>query len=186
MRKFDYQYDPVNAVLPGSFLQDELRAADISREQLAKRCGCSLKQINEIIDKGTNIDPSLAIKIERVINFCGVLLTNLEHRYRFDLARQHEVKEAKKYKKWLDSIPINYLVKSGIIEKPTSRADRFTKLLEFFGVGSLQAWNEAFLTPNTDYRHAKSRKSDFVCLATWIRLGQIATKNIVRANKKRD
>ena len=186
IRNFDNQFEPESPVLPGTFITSMLEAYEMSRTELSQRCDCTLEYLNEVIDKGLPIKPSLAIELERAIGIPATMLLECEHQYRFQLAKTKEFNEGKKYHEWLNSIPIDFIVETQNIEKPNSLADKYTKVLEFYGVGSIQTWKEEFQTSNTDYRHSKLRKSDFVCLATWIRLGQIAAKNITRSDKKRN
>ena len=48
-----------------------------------------------------------------------------------------------------------------------------SKLLTFFRVGSIKAWQLRYGKENAAYRHSPSFKSDEVALATWLRLGEI-------------
>ena len=48
-----------------------------------------------------------------------------------------------------------------------------SKLLAFFGVGSVQVWHIRYEQMNVAYRHSPSFKSDPAALATWLRLGEL-------------
>ena len=48
-----------------------------------------------------------------------------------------------------------------------------SKLLAFFGVGSVQVWHARYGQMNVAYRHSPSFKSDRAALAAWLRLGEI-------------
>ena len=65
------------------------------------------------------------------------------------------------------------MVKRGILGKPYSDADAVSKLLAFFGVGSVQVWHARYEQMNVAYRHSPSFKSARASLAAWLRLGEI-------------
>ena len=48
-----------------------------------------------------------------------------------------------------------------------------SKLLAFFGVGSVQVWHARYEQMNVAYRHSPSFKSARASLAAWLRLGEI-------------
>ena len=48
-----------------------------------------------------------------------------------------------------------------------------SKLLAFFGVGSVQVWHIRYEQTTVAYRHSPSFKSDPAALATWLRLGEL-------------
>ena len=48
-----------------------------------------------------------------------------------------------------------------------------SKLLAFFGVGSVQVWHILYEQTTVAYRHSPSFKSDRASLAAWLRLGEI-------------
>ena len=64
-------------------------------------------------------------------------------------------------------------MKRGEIEKPGSKSDAVSKLLAFFGVGSVQVWNGRYQQMNVAYRHSRSFESDRGALAVWLRLGEL-------------
>jgi hypothetical protein len=57
--------------------------------------------------------------------------------------------------------------------KPQSEADKVGKLLSFFGVGSLEAWNARYRDLAVSYRRSPSFKSSQEALSVWLRIGEI-------------
>ena len=81
--------------------------------------------------------------------------------------------ETQKASVWAKTFPIKELVKRGVLGKPSSDADAVSKLLAFFGVGSVQVWHLRYEQTSVAYRHSPSFKSDRASLAAWLRLGEI-------------
>ena len=88
------------------------------------------------------------------------------------LARRAEAEQAAASAEWINAFPLNDLVKRGCFARPEADFDALSKLLEFFGVGSVKALNERHFRSDTGFRHSKSFESDRFALADWPRLGQ--------------
>ena len=97
----------------------------------------------------------------------------IEARYRLHQAREAEAKETQRAADWAKTFPLKQLVKRGKIEEPASESDAVSKLLAFFGVGSVQVWHGRYEQMNVAYRHSHSYKSDRAALTAWLRLGEI-------------
>ena len=79
---------------------------------------------------------------------------------------------------WSKAFPVSELVKRGIIDRPSSSADRVSRLLSFFGVASVEAWQKRQNAVRVAYRHSPSFKSDEFALATWLRLGELEAEKM--------
>ena len=184
MRQYDWSNDFDFAVSPGRLLESTLESHTVSREELALRCECTLEYLDEIINNEILVEPEIAIKIERVLGIPAHIIMKHEDRFRFHLARTIEVEEATNSNGWLAALPNNNLITRGEEVRTSVVEEKFTNSLEFFGVGSVDAWNENYQSPKIAYRHAKSFKSDFYCLATWLRLGEIRAGEKFRAIRR--
>ena len=167
------QYNPDYAVPPGWALEEILEARDLSQAKFARMCGRSAKLINEIIAGKAPIDSETAIQFGRATGLNAGIWERMEARYRRHLALE---KEANKADDWRKSFPIGELVKRGCFTKPQSKVDAVSKLLTFFGVGSIEGWNNQYGKMNVAYRHSQTFKSNEMALATWLRLGEIEAK----------
>ena len=167
------QYRPDYAVPPGEILEERIKAQRISQAELARRCGHSAKLISEIINGKAPLKPGIALQFEKVLNVDASIWLNIETDYRLYKAREAEAREAVEAPAWLRKFPVKELVKRGIINKPASDADAISKLLSFFGIGSVKAWDMKYESANVVYRHSQSFKSDQAALATWLRLGEL-------------
>ena len=167
------QYRPDYAVPPGWVLEEEIEARGISQAELARRCGRSAKLISEIIAGKAPIEPETAIQFDRVLGGGPDIWLRMESNYRLRLARQAEAETATQFRAWSKTFPTKELVARNLIVKPSSTADTVTKLLSFFGVASVDAWQIKYGSANVAYRHSPSFESDDAALATWLRLGEI-------------
>ena len=79
--------------------------------------------------------------------------------------------------------------KYGWIDDVKDKVAVIAQLLAFFGVASVEAWNQKWLCKNSSvlFRKSKSRDVDFHSLAVWLRKGEIDAEKIYheKFDKKR-
>ena len=173
-----YRYEPDYVVPPGWILEERLVDRQISHAEFARRCGRSAKLISEIIAGKAPIEPVTALQFEKVLGLDASVWLGMESDYRLHQEREAEKRRAAKLAEWSKSFPVGELVKRGIIAKPSSNADRVSKLLSFFGVASVEAWQNRQSAVSVAYRHSPSFNSDELALATWLRLGELEAEKI--------
>lgn len=167
------QYAPDFAVPPGWVLNERLEAHGISHAEFARRCGRSPKLISEIIAGKAPVEPGTALQFEKVLGVDASIWLGIDAAYQLHQAREAEAADAIASAEWLQSFPVRELVKRRCFQKPGSDADAVSRLLAFFGVGSVDAWTAKYALANVAYRHSPSFKSDEIALATWLRLGEL-------------
>lgn len=168
------QYYPDYAVPPGWILEEILEARNLSQAEFARRCGRTPKLISEIITGKAPIETETALQFERATGIDAGIWQRMEASYRRHLALEYEAKIAEE---WRKSFPLGELVKRGCFTNPESKIDAVSKLLSFFGVGSIDGWNNRYGRMNVVYRHSQSFESNEVALATWLRLGEIEAES---------
>ena len=173
-----YRYEPDYAVPPGWVLEERLESNEISHAEFARRCGRSPKLISEIIAGKAPIEPVTALQFEKVLGVDAGIWLGIESDYRLHLERESEALRAEESVEWVRGFPTNELVKRGVIARPSSRADRVEKLLSFFGVASVEAWQVKHAGMRVAYRHSPSFSSDEPALATWLRLGELGAAQV--------
>jgi len=173
MAKAANTFQPDYAVPPGWVLEERLEVHGISHAEFARRCGRSSKLISEIIAEKAPIEPETALQFEKVLGVDASIWLGIEANYRLHLARQTEAADATRSSAWLQAFSIQELVERDVIGRPESKADALSKLLSFFGVGSVEAWQLKYGRANITYRHSPSFKSNDAALATWLRLGEL-------------
>ena len=168
-----YSYEPDYAVPPGWVVEEHLQSQRLSHAEFARRCGRSAKLISEIIAGKAPIEPRTALQFEKVLGLDASIWLGIEARYQLHKAREAEAKETKEPVSWVKTFPLKELVKRGALDKPASDGDAWSKLLAFFGVGSVNAWHAKYKEMSVAYRHSPSFQSDKPALATWLRLGEL-------------
>ena len=167
------QFNPDYAVPPGWVLQERLQAEGISHAEFARRCGRSPKLVSEIISGKAPLEPGTALQFEKVLGVDASIWLGIESEYRLHRAREAEAENAAASAEWVKAFPVGDLVKRGCFQSPVSNVDAVSKLLAFFRVASVDAWDTRYGRANVAYRHSRSFKSNEAALATWLRLGEI-------------
>ncbi|TET44829.1 addiction module antidote protein, HigA family [candidate division TA06 bacterium] len=175
------QFDPDYAVHPGEILEETLEARGMKKTSFAVRCGLSAKTVSQIISGKAPVTPETAIQFERVLGVSAAVWSNLNTFYDLHMARVSARKRLEKQVRWAKSFPLTELVRRGIIEKPTNAVDAVEKLLNFLGVGSVDAWQERqqqLVEASVAYRHSPSFESAPESVAVWLRVGIIRAARI--------
>ena len=170
MKKPNNQFNPDYAVPPGWVLKEHIEALDISQQEFASRCGYSLGVISEIIAGKGRIEPQLAATLGRETRLNESIWLGIEADYRRmldELSRNAELSE------WAKKFPVKELVNRGAISKHSLEADNLARMLSFFDVWSIGAFQDKYGAVSTTYRHSSGLQSSLQALATWLRLGEI-------------
>ena len=167
------QYTPDYAVPPGWILDEYLETWGISQAEFARRCGRSPKFISEIIAGAAPLSPETALQFEKVLGLNATVWLGIEANYRLHKAQEAESLQANAHVGWSRTLPVKELVERGIFESPTSGAGTVSKLLSFFSVASVEAWQAKNEEMSVAKRHSPSFDSDPAVLATWLRLGEL-------------
>ena len=173
MPKSTYQYEPDYAVPPGGVLDERLEANGISQAEFARRCGRSPKLISEIVSGKASIEAKTALQFERVLGVDAGIWLGLERDFRLYQARKAEAREAEASAAWARGFSVAELVRRDVIQKVTSDGEKVTKLLDFFGVASIDAWNTRYEGTAVAYRQSLTFESKKPDLTAWLRLVEI-------------
>ena len=74
---------------PGIVLNEVyMKEMDLNQSQLAKKCGCSPRKINEIVNGKRAISPEFAIILERVLGTTAEMWVRIHAEYDLWLARK--------------------------------------------------------------------------------------------------
>ncbi len=167
------QYNPDYAVSPGAVLKERLEVLDISQAEFARRCGRSAKLISEIISGKAPLEPETVLQFEKVLGVDASIWSGIETNYQIHRARKLDAENAAAHLEWAKSFPVRELIKRKYIQRPDSEADTVLKLLQFFGVGSVDAWHIRYNSANVSWFRSASSTSNEAVLTTWLRLGEL-------------
>ncbi len=172
------QFSPDYAVPPGETLLETLEVMGMSQVELAERTGRPKKTINEIIKGKTAITPETALQLERVLGIPAGFWNNLERNYQETLARINEQKNLQQQINWLKKMPVNTLVKMGCVKKHTDKIQQLQEVLNFFGIASPEQWETRWMGAQVSYRTSQVFSNNPYAIASWLRMGELTTRNI--------
>ena len=175
------KYCPDIAIPPGDTLLEILENRGMTQAELAERMGRPKKTINEIVKGKSAITPETAIQLECVLNVPAHFWNNLEMNYRADLARIASAEELVMGREWLKKFPLAHMRKYGWIEDCKDVAMKVHKLLSFFAVASIAAWENnwgCLPVGRIAFRKSKTYEVDLPALAVWLRWGEIVASGM--------
>jgi len=187
MAERDLEFRPLYAVPPGETLEELLAERQVTQTELANRMGRPLKTINEIIRGKAAITPDTAIQLERGLGVSASFWTDLERQYREDQARVREVEALRGKSGWLEKFPLKDLRRLGHLPETRDRPTQMHYLLRFFGVGSIEAWESAWLRPTAAFlRESAMLSVSKEATAAWLRAGSFEAGQVQCAPFTRD
>ena len=178
MSKTVIKYEPDYDVAPGEVLEETLLSRAIQKTDLAARCGLSAKQMSLIISGKAPVTPETAINFGRALGVSANIWNNLEAKFRLYQARKQDYEELSKHEDWLQRFPVDALERRGIIMKDDNTARRVSQLLDFFGVGSVTAWQKRYERIQVAFRRSPAFKSSLESVVTWLRIGDLKAAEI--------
>ena len=162
---------------PGLLLNDILEARGIKKQDFAKRCGRPTKIISEIISGKGPITPATALQFERVLGERAELWLNLNARYQIQQERAKDslrVSE-KQSRRWIKKFPVKEMVEKGYLSKDTSSEKRLDSLLRFFGISSIERFDDYWDSRANlaRFKQNSHHKCDENAVAVWLRQSEI-------------
>ena len=176
--KRKYEFEPDYAVPPGVTLHEVMESLQMSQKELAQRTGLTEQTLTRIFKGDQPISYETANRLELVTGVPARMWNNLEAQYREQLAKQEERQRLEADKAWLKTIPIKELIERGYVVPDDDKVNLVRKVLAFFGVCSVQAWQEIWTAPAVAARRSgcfESRQGD---AAAWIRQGELQAQQI--------
>lgn len=174
--KNEYQADVITP--PGETINDTIKALGMTQAELAGRTGRTSKAINELIKGKTFITPETAILLERSLGVPASFWNNRQRRYDEFLARKREIKRLKQDILWLKKFSYKMISEFGWVEKTNDKLTQLQNLLNFFGVGSITAYDDYWTKVHAQYRKSEKYQPDQYALSVWLRKGELTAQKI--------
>jgi HTH-type transcriptional regulator / antitoxin HigA len=174
-----FPHVPDYAERPGCLVEEYLTDMNISGRELARRCGRSAKLITEIVLGKATIEPETALQLERVLRVDASVWIAMESQHRLHLARAKERLSFASHVNWASKFPAKALSKRGHLESGKKGEDLVESLLQFFAIGSIDAYHsrvEDLLT--ADLYTSPTYGNEVDSLASWLRVGEIRAEEI--------
>jgi addiction module HigA family antidote len=176
--KRKYEFEPDYAVPPGATLHEVMESLQMSQKELAQRTGLTEQTLTRIFKGDQPISYETANRLELVTGVPARMWNNLEAQYREQLAKQEERQRLEADKAWLKTIPIKELIERGHVVPDDDKVNLVRKVLAFFGVCSVQAWQEIWAAPAVAARRSRCFESRPGDAAAWIRQGELQAQQI--------
>lgn len=170
-------FKPDYAVPPGWALEEVLEDRSMSQADLARHTGLSEKHISQILKGEAPISVDTARRLEIVTDIPAQLWSSMEHVYRSHLARLANEEKLSSQIGFLEKMPIEAMVRMGLLTKRVKPIDRLQEIFEFFGVADADAWDTVWGPNLQAASYRKKPGSDPGSLAVWLRLGEKAALN---------
>src|ERR1700676_87824 len=133
------------AVPPGETLRELLDEQGLTQRDLARRADLSPKHVNRLLQGLVPLSADVAQRLERVTGTPARIWNSLEAGYRSDLQRWRSERDLAEDASWLRELPVKVLVEREILPaQPADKASRVEQLLGFFGVASVEAWQDVY------------------------------------------
>jgi HTH-type transcriptional regulator / antitoxin HigA len=177
------KYRPDIVFPPGETIVEMLDDRGWSKSDFADRLQKTNKFVSDLLAGRAPISPETAFDLERIFGVDAAFWVNLEQNYRIHLQRKINTSELEALSGWIAQFPINQMAKMQWIKKFKNVAEQADELLKFFGVSSLEAWNDIWEKDKIAVALRSSRKftTNPSALAAWLRRGEQAAERVACA-----
>ena len=181
-----YRFEPDCAVSPARTLLETLECMKMTQKELATRTGLTEQTIVRILKSEQPITFETANKLEMVTKVPARLWNNMEMNYRQQLSKIKQAKNLEYDIDWLKGIPVKELMMRGEISKETTGSDLVHETLKFYGVSSVDAWNDVWCEPKVAARRSDCFETQTGPASAWIRLGEVQAQDIPTSPYKKE
>lgn len=174
-------YRPSLVSPPGTTLGELLEEKGIKQTEFATRLGVTPKFINELVSGKAIITPPTALALEKTLGVPADFWLVRDARYQEILAREKAQTALAENVGWLEELPLKDLKDYGLIKPQPDKPSYVAALLSFFGVASVEAWREQYIScvvDNAAYRKVNAKKSSPGSIAAWLRVGELCAEKI--------
>jgi HTH-type transcriptional regulator/antitoxin HigA len=169
--------EPDYATPPGETLRERLDELGMTQAELARRTGLTPKHVNQVMQGVASLSADVAQRLEYATGTPTRWWLRLEADYRAAQTRLSQREILTTDASWVKTMPVAALVKAGALPAtPRDQASRFRQLLAFFGVASVNAYEEIWRQPAAAFRQSHAYSIDANAVAAWLRLGEIAAR----------
>jgi HTH-type transcriptional regulator/antitoxin HigA len=174
-----YVWTPDVPVAPGETIREILEDRAISQVDFATRLGRSEKFVSQLVNGKAPLTYETAIELERVLGVSASFWNRSEATYRGLLARQQQAAESDDRAEWARSFPAKEMAEKGWIAREVSPAEQAEELLSFFGVSSIEAYQEYWSSPKRlAARMSTAYTAETPAITAWLRAGERAAETV--------
>ena len=169
------KFSPNWASPPGSTIQTILREQNLSALDLSNRLQWSEDEVTRLLDGHTPINFRIARKLSTILGSSVEFWISRDFYY-----RQVSTKLRRTEEQWLNTLPIDDMVRFGWLKQSPLPNQQVQACLEFFGVSDLSTWKRSYshLDKHIGFRTSRSYHSTPGSVAAWLRQGEIEASSI--------
>jgi len=173
-----YAFEPDYAVPPGETLHEVMVSLEMTQKELAIRTGLTEQTLIRIFKGEQPISYETANRLELVSGVSASFWNNLEAQYGEQVAKQHERQRLEADIAWLSQIPTKELIERKCLQPQQDKVVLLRATLGFYGVGTVNAWQEIWNEPAVAARRSKCFESQPGAASAWIRQGELQAHHI--------
>ena len=167
------------AIPPGETLRELLDEQGLTQRELARRTELTPKHVNRLIQGLVPLSADVAQRLELVTGTPARIWNRLEADYRSDLQRLRAQRDLSETAQWLKTVPVKALADRGVLPaQPSDKASRVEQMLAFFGVASIEAYEDVYASLACSFRQSKAFQPKPGAVAAWLRLGELAARDL--------
>ncbi|WP_108522753.1 HigA family addiction module antitoxin [Bradyrhizobium algeriense] len=165
-------WSPDWAVHPGEHLAEHLASRGLSQAEFARLANMTPKLVSTILGGANPVTAETALKLERVLGTKADIWTGLQADWDLHQAKAAKEVEAEQAKATLARFPVKVLKERKILPATNEPARLFDGLLQFFGVGGIEAFDARLANMAVRHRQSKAHKTSPYHVAAWLLLGE--------------
>ena len=163
---------------PGDTIADLLDEKNWTQRELASRMGVSKKHINDLVRGKATLSPKVAVSLATVLGGDEAFWLEREAQYRAAVAHQDHIKTLSAHGDWLKRFPVAWMANQGWIPKRSKRGEKVYEMLRYFGVASVQAYQQHPFERAAAFRASGVTDDHDGKVAVWLRQAGIQAEAI--------
>lgn len=173
------QFQPNWVSAPGDTIQDLLEERNISLLSFAAQLDQTLEDVEKLLRGDRAITIDRARILERLFGAPSTFWISREAKYREELVRLQSPVKQPDEAGWLNSLPLNEMIKLGWIEAAGKSVIQAV-CLAFFGVPDVETWKKRYNSVGAlaTFRTSPTYASELGAVAAWIRYGELESASV--------
>ena len=174
------EYHPQTVTHPGYILQEALEDYNIGSKEFAVKTGKPEKTISAVLKEKSSITPEMAILFEKVLQIPASFWLEAQKNYDEYLARIRYKSTINDAMEWARSFPYSSMVKFGWVAATRKVEEKVLNLFSFFGVSSLQSFEDFYFNQKTQvsFRISLKNQKHALSIAAWLKQGELQSREL--------
>ena len=166
---------PMMRFHPGETLREKLEEMEMSVKEFSTRIGKPEQMVLDLVDCKMSINAEWALLLEYSTGISAEFWMKKQNNYDLYQLRTGQHKYHSRKKPWLSILPLPEMVSNRWVERREGVADMVGELLRFFGVVSVEAWENYYFRQKLKvaFRISLEGTINPYALSAWLRRGEI-------------